>query len=622
MKMDNKLFALMSFLLFTVFFTSSCINNITDDNSSTDGKVPVNVSSDIRNYLPVTRMDGESFETDDAIGLYLISQPEALTGARHLDNVRFAYNASGELVPETEVYYPYGEGKCDFYSYYPYREQGIIPDDSTLSVSVKTDQSKLSDYLASDFLVASVPDVTPTKEAVKLPYFHKMCKLVIEIVLKGEEDISKLAANNPELILLGLPTAGVYDFVGDTIVSQDVPRDISLQGTWKEKDGTLVGKSALLIPHTVAAGYKLLRFQVGSRSFSGVLSSEFLLQAGTVCTLKLTYDSQIGIKKMETSIEPWGTGGVIEMETREDDVEDLVAVSEADFRETNVLDVMHQDEVVAILCKEYLRSADVDAQAIVAYPVVEGKPDLEHGQVLHLLGNTEKVHGGTATWNKQTNELAYSAGTSSPYPGIYFDLEKKIVLAKPESPLPASLAKHYLEDVRGSEQNDYPIVKIGTQYWMRANLHTEFYADEADIPLLDETDITHGYRENGGYYYYNMAAVETGNLPPAGWQIPTKAQWDKLFAYVGGSASALKSGDGWSTNQPDLAGFNGEAVSVFTYNDQKTASYYVQKIRWVCYWQMEQEQECLFISEDEPDISYSVINPLFGLSVRCVQEMD
>ncbi len=617
--MNNSLFALMSLLLFTAFFTISCMNTITDTDDSTDGQIPIKVSSQIENYLPVSRMNGTTFETDDAIGLYLISQPNTLTKKRHLDNVRFAYK-SGDFVPETEVYFPYGEGKCNLYSYYPYRTQGIASGDSTLFVSVKTDQSKLSDYLASDFLVAFVPGITPTKTAVKLPHSHKMCKLLIEIVLKGEKDITQLEADNPKLTLLEMPTTGIYDFVRDKILSQAMPQDISLHGEWKVEGEVLTGKSALLIPCTLEKDYKLLTFQVGSRSFSGILSSGFLLQAGTVCTLRLTFDSKIGIKKMETFIEPWKDGEAIDMETKEDNADDLVPVSEANFRATHVLDVLCQKDTVGVLCKEYLRSADVDAQAIVLYPVSGGKTDWAHGRVLRLLGKAEKVHGGTVSWDKQTNGLTYVAGTSSPYQGIYVSHEKKIVFAKPEHPLAVSLVKRYLKDVRGDERTDYPVAKIGMQYWMRSNLRTRLYTDETNISLLNDTDVAPGYRENAGYYY-NIAAVQSGKLSPAGWHLPTKSQWGKLLAYVGDSKAALKGGDRWGISYPDLAGFNSEAVSLFGTNASKSKSGYLKGFRGVCYWLMEKGQEGLFLAEGR-DITYVEAHPLYGLSVRCVREVD
>ena len=75
------------------------------------------------------------FDNDNAIGLYVLAQPENLSGSRHIDNMRLVYSSDG-FTPEEEIYYPKGEGKCDFISYYPYQEEGIIQGSSNINVNV------------------------------------------------------------------------------------------------------------------------------------------------------------------------------------------------------------------------------------------------------------------------------------------------------------------------------------------------------------------------------------------------------------------------------------------------------------------------------------------------------
>jgi len=106
-----------------------------------------------------------------------------------------------------------------------------------------------------------------------------------------------------------------------------------------------------------------------------------------------------------------------------------------------------------------------------------------------------------------------------------------------------------VSDVEG---NIYPIVDIGTQTWMGENLKTTKFNDGADIALVindaewSNLD-TPGYcwyendKTNYGDTYgalYNWYAVNTGKLCPAGWHVPTDAEWTILTDYLGGENMA------------------------------------------------------------------------------------
>jgi uncharacterized protein (TIGR02145 family) len=94
--------------------------------------------------------------------------------------------------------------------------------------------------------------------------------------------------------------------------------------------------------------------------------------------------------------------------------------------------------------------------------------------------------------------------------------------------------------------NVYRTVIIGTQIWMAENLKTTRYKDGTSIPLLtnDTTVIVNtpaycyynGDASNKDSYgvLYNWYAVNTGNLAPTGWRVPTDEDWTILSAYLGG----------------------------------------------------------------------------------------
>ncbi len=97
--------------------------------------------------------------------------------------------------------------------------------------------------------------------------------------------------------------------------------------------------------------------------------------------------------------------------------------------------------------------------------------------------------------------------------------------------------------------NTYSPVVIGTQTWLTTNLKTTKYKD--GIPIAPTTDNTawKNLSIGGSSWYnndasnkstygalYNWTAVSTGNLCPAGYHVPTDADWTILSNYLGGDA--------------------------------------------------------------------------------------
>ncbi len=108
------------------------------------------------------------------------------------------------------------------------------------------------------------------------------------------------------------------------------------------------------------------------------------------------------------------------------------------------------------------------------------------------------------------------------------------------------------ETVTDIDGNVYKTVVIGTQTWMAKNLKTTKFNDGTAIPLVaGNTDwnnlITPGYcwydnnaSVNGNTYgaLYNFAAVTTAKLCPAGWHVPSQAEWELLRDNTGGENKA------------------------------------------------------------------------------------
>jgi len=102
------------------------------------------------------------------------------------------------------------------------------------------------------------------------------------------------------------------------------------------------------------------------------------------------------------------------------------------------------------------------------------------------------------------------------------------------------------------DNNNYPVVIIGTQVWMAENLKTTKYKDGTAIPLVTggtawsnlSTPGYCWYNNNESTYkntfggLYNWYTVNTGNLCPTGWHVPGSNEWTTLVDYLGGTSVA------------------------------------------------------------------------------------
>jgi uncharacterized protein (TIGR02145 family) len=105
------------------------------------------------------------------------------------------------------------------------------------------------------------------------------------------------------------------------------------------------------------------------------------------------------------------------------------------------------------------------------------------------------------------------------------------------------------------DNNIYNTVAIGTQCWTKENLRVSRYNDGAVIP--DETANTSGwgslatgarsvydapgvtdYVGTYGYLYNWYAVNDPRKLCPAGWHVPTDAEWTNLIQFIDPTASA------------------------------------------------------------------------------------
>lgn len=607
--------------------STSCVNEISEEPTTLPGEIPIRLSTQI--LCNPTRVIDNKFQEKDAIGLYVLTQPSTINQKRYIDNMRFTCSQTSGFEPEETIYYPKGNGECNFISYYPFQETGIEPDKSTMQVQIQTDQSTVGGLSLSDFMIAVNNDITPSQNMVAMEYKHKLCKLEIIIRPAAGEDLQELLADNPTLSLNGFHSEASYDFLTGQFGSSGQTSGIIPYGEWKIENNTLIGKKAILIPEKIESDSHYINMEIDGKSYSCPFPDNFQLSSEKSCSIGIIYKSSEGIQinNFDHSIADWTEGE--SGETTAQETSGIIHLAALKFSKSNVYKAINEGTQVAEICKEYLLADNIDAQAIVAYPVLNGETDLNNGTVICLLDETAAVHGGKVSWNKVNNVLAYTPGNQSVINDFYIAEDNSISISKPENPLPVRLQEEVLTDIRNTETKTYPIVKIGIQYWMGRSLEATRYTDGNIIKEIKDLQINmSGYLTYDNKYFYTLSALATGNLPAIGWKIPNQKEWNFLKDYLKNKASNLKYGSWKSTKEGNnydalnKSYFNGIPEGYFLNNGENKG--YAMKEAGVGYWVSQNNDDpetkggiYLLNTNDEIKDGTSVDR---AISVRCIRK--
>jgi Fibrobacter succinogenes major domain (Fib_succ_major). len=192
-----------------------------------------------------------------------------------------------------------------------------------------------------------------------------------------------------------------------------------------------------------------------------------------------------------------------------------------------------------------------------------------------------------------------------------------------------------LKDIEG---NEYKSVRVGEQVWMQENLRTTKFQDGTSLTTLNlqsewNEKNAPGYYVNVdnvsfGYIYNGYAISANKNICPAGWHIPTQAEWETLINYLGGYSVAgdLMKGSAtmyWGKSGNDvynLSGFtalpNGYVGSDGTSHDKlQDASFFVST------FDAQGNPSFSTIESDLSSIQLSqTSSKVSGVSIRCIKD--
>ena len=585
-----------------VLLNVSCVNEI--ETEVKEGSVPITFSVQIEK--PTTKVTNNAFDMGDEIGLYAMLAGKTVSEERYIDNLLLTCGEKNTLTSKDPVFYPEGDNALDFVAYYPYQPEGA-------------------------------------QEGMN--FNHCFTNLKINLVPGGDVLAEEMVRDNPRIVATGFYTRANYNFDKQIFTDFEGVSDVVPMGTWEldEETGNLVGKELILIPQALD-GDQAFQMEWNGRVYTCPMPDLEQLDGN------LQYELEIYAEESEShmlngvvaSIAEWPVsdeeiGGV---ETEEG--ASALHLSALSFERSNIYNVHMNGKEIAEICKEYLLSDEWATRAIVSYPLLaDGTADLTQGTVLQLLDVDEDINGGTLRWDEVGNTFTYHEGELAPVQAVYFDEDGALCLEPPSSSVRVNVLTDMLYDSRDPLNiQQYSLVKIGTQYWMRENLKADRYVDGTELEEVWRLDGVAGYHksETDGACFYSGEAllVEGKSICVDGWRIPSAEDWETLDAYIGGDVSLLKTGE-WESlsGSGEVASAGNEAMmyiaplGVWSCPDDEEANTNINRKKMAAFWTWDYDENTIpaetvfFIGEDNAVVNEATKTKgdsmYKGLSIRLIR---
>jgi uncharacterized protein (TIGR02145 family) len=192
------------------------------------------------------------------------------------------------------------------------------------------------------------------------------------------------------------------------------------------------------------------------------------------------------------------------------------------------------------------------------------------------------------------------------------------------------------------DENVYKTIQIGNQTWMAENLRTTRFNNGTVIPKVRWYDNNIGAYKNTYGALYDHYCVNTGDLCPTGWHVPTDEEWKELEMALGMTRAAadtsyldfdvygmgfrgtdqgtqLKAATGWSAWEGKLVlGTNASGFSALPAGDTGWDGVYECIGLSTSFW-CSGAPWARTLSTEQSKISRALYFEFIGFSVRCIK---
>ena len=194
-----------------------------------------------------------------------------------------------------------------------------------------------------------------------------------------------------------------------------------------------------------------------------------------------------------------------------------------------------------------------------------------------------------------------------------------------------------ITDVNG---NIYHSVTLGSQVWMVENLKATRYNDGTDLDnITNQASWASAYASSYCWYdndmktykepfgaLYNLKAVKSNKLCPAGWHIPTEAEWTTLTTFLGGEVVAgneLKEAGLTNWLSPNDGATNSSAFTALPGGCRNTEGSFYGQGMYGYWWSYDQDgadnANVISLNYNDGIVLVHNANTGFGASVRCLK---
>ena len=250
---------------------------------------------------PSTRATDSDFESGDAIGVFAVektaSNPNGLLqSSNHADNVKYTYSGGMFKGSTTSIKQITSQTQMFYKAVYPY-STGLK---NEFTFTVGTDQSTSSKYTRSDLMTAetgATTSVTP-----ELTFNHKLCNVIVSVCYEekpsGTANLSFINVKSKVKVNLNEDS---FNATGSTTTIKAMPYGTN-------------GFRLVLPPQTILKGTELVRFALGSKTYTLSTDNDLSLKSGFQYTYRLVIRKD-GKATMRVSENPWKS---------EIDIEDII----------------------------------------------------------------------------------------------------------------------------------------------------------------------------------------------------------------------------------------------------------------------------------------------------------
>lgn len=289
--------------------------------------------------LKITAKDWEGnnvdFKDGEIVGVYA-NKGTSLVGDRFLNNEIFTkkesfFKASKEVEIPTE--------STLFVAYKPYNNVTLANDIEETNISVKTNQSSISDYVSSDLIMGCATHNADGVKELPIEIKRMFSNISISISTGDNSELDLTGAD----ILFNLNTTAKVNFSKASIIEVSEVKEIIPKGYLKYQEDVYKGVSFITVPQKVVALEEFITLTLEGEETLISADKEIEFKGGMKYELEFIVD-KVGVDyTVEFTIteEPWALGNDID-ETLDIDSNEIESVTDVQGNKYDVVKIGKQ----------------------------------------------------------------------------------------------------------------------------------------------------------------------------------------------------------------------------------------------------------------------------------------